>query len=154
MEQLIHVRLNFDGVRLFVTQPEIYVVEIIDDVQTEVEENEKAAGIMGWLAHGDEQYPVFTLSPNLDILMELPENRRYCTILQSEGTLFGLTCEDVISLPPGYNLRAQPIPEVMVTEDSPVDKLVVHDQQVGCLTTASRLMEYITSWGAEAYATV
>jgi len=150
----IHVRVTFDGVRLFLVQQEIYVVEIIEDVQTEVEDNEKAAGIMGWLAHGEEQYPVFTLSSDLDILLYLPENRRYCVILQSEGTLFGLTCEDVFALPAKYALHPQPLPVVMRSEDTPIEKLVIHNQEVGCFTSAARLMEYITAWGAEAYATV
>ncbi len=154
MAPTIHVRLEFDGLRLFITQAEVYTIEIIADVQTEVEENEKAAGILGWVAHGEEQYPVFSLSGNLEILLRMPRSRRYCVILQSEGTLFGLTCENLIMLPVGYRLNEQEMPVCMRNEDSPIHKLALYEREVACMTTASQLMEFITTWGADAYAEV
>jgi hypothetical protein len=144
-----YVALEFDGLTLLIAQHEIRFVEVIEDVQTQLEAGEAAVGVAGWLTHGEEQFPVFCLSYDLELINDLPKESRYCVILETEGqeATFGLICHNMESLSPRYPLHIQAIPEAMYNPDSPLDNLALYQGGIACLSNALSLVSYISAWG-------
>lgn len=127
-----YVALHFSGINLLILQEEIRFVEVIEDVQTQLEEGEDILGVAGWLSHGEEQFPVFCLNEHLTLQNTVPDNRRYCVILETAGeeATFGILCEDMDPLDPRYPLHIQPIPTAMQNEESLLHKLVTYYHRV------------------------
>jgi hypothetical protein len=138
-----YVRLVFDGLMIFVAQRDLRVVEISDDVIPMPQADE--SGVVGWLPLSERQYPVFSLSGDMKVLPELAD-QRYCVLLQCDDGIFGLTCDEVEPLEPGYHLAAYPMPEAMKTELSPFSHIIAFHNRIGCLTTASALLIYLVAW--------
>ena len=143
-----YVVLRFSSLNLIVAQHDIRFVEVLEDVQTQLEAGEAAAGVAGWLTHGEEQFPVFCLSHELEPLSFIPEGRRYCVILETSGeeATYGLLCAEIIPLAPNYPLHIQPIPEAMRNNDSPILNLATYESGIGCVSSAEALVGYISAW--------
>jgi hypothetical protein len=144
-----YVALEFGNLTLLVAQHEIRFVEVIEDVQTQLEAGEAAVGVAGWLTHGDEQFPVFCLLPDLELTNDIPKSSRYCVILETEEqeATFGLICDNMESLSPHYPLHIQAIPEVMRNPDNPLERLALYQGGIACLSNALNLISYISAWG-------
>ncbi len=148
-----YVMLLFGNMRLLLKQQEIRVVEVIEDVETSsVKPEEALAGIMGWISHGEQQYPVFSLSDALDILDYLPEKRLLCVLLEvGVDAIFGITCEEVVSLDEVHHLPIFPMPESMRLASSPLSHLAIYQgKHVACITNSEALLDYLTAY-AEAH---
>lgn len=148
-----YVMLTFDNMRLLVKQQELRVVEVIEDVETSsVKPEEALAGIMGWISHGEQQYPVFSLSDSFEILDYLPEKRLLCVLLEAGvDAVFGITCEEVIPLDEEHHLPIFPMPESMRATDSPLTHLAIYrEEYIACITNSEVLLDYLTAY-AEAH---
>lgn len=143
-----HVLVSFDELNLVVLQQDIRAVEVIEDVQTKLEAEEAAAGIMGWISFADQQYPVFSLDKELNLLPYLPDNRHLCVLLQAgEEAVVGLTCSNVESLDKSRHiLHQREIPVCMQLKGSPIEKLGIYDKKLVCISSAMALMKYLTAW--------
>ncbi|MCP4699560.1 MAG: hypothetical protein GY862_22335 [Gammaproteobacteria bacterium] len=141
-----YVKITFDGLHLFIAQQDVRSIEIIADVETRVKEDEKMAGIAGWLVHGEEQFPVFCFSRELALLPTLPKESAFCVMVQSEATVFGIPCAKVESLDSTLKLPLRQIPIPMQMPISPVSNLVIHENEIGCVTSSSALVSYLAAW--------
>lgn len=144
-----YVVLTFDGFHLLLDEHDIRSVEVVEDVQTQVEKEESSIGVVGWLSYGEEQYPVFHLSTDLQLLPEPPDDKRFCVLIQTEGeeAVFGIMCDALTQLEPGHILYLQPIPEPCHLPHTPLTQLAVYDESVAYVTTADNLVSYISAWG-------
>jgi len=148
-----YVMLTFDNMKLLVKQQEIRVVEVIEDVETSsVKPEEALAGIMGWISHGEQQFPVFSLSDALEILDHLPERRLLCVLLEAGvDAVFGITCEEILPLDEVSHLPIFPMPESMRLADSPLSHLAIYQEEhIACITNSEALLDYLTAY-AEAH---
>ncbi|MDM8547188.1 hypothetical protein [Candidatus Venteria ishoeyi] len=141
------VLLRFDGLLLLIPQHDIHVVEVIDDVETGVEAEEEAIGIMGWVNQNEQQFPVFTLDKNLNLLRYLPPDRKLCVLLKAgEDAAFGITCESIDALDENPGLYIQTIPDCMYMSESPLEKLVIYQHEAGAITGKDSLQQYLTAY--------
>ncbi len=147
-----YVMLTFDNMKLLVKQKEIRVVEVIEDVETSVKTEESLAGIMGWISHGEQQFPVFSLSDELEILDYLPAKRALCVLLEAGvDAIFGVTCEEVVSLDHLPHLLVYPMPDAMFSVHSPLHHLAIYqEKEIACITDSESLLGYLSAY-AEAH---
>lgn len=142
-----YVLLTMGELKLLVLQQDIRAVEVVEDIQTKLEEEEAAAGIMGWIAFSDQQYPVFSLDEHLNVHSHLPENHHLCVLLHAgEEAVVGLTCTTVQSLNVSYRPHIVPLPACMRIPGTPISGLAVHNKQLLCISNAAALMNYLTAW--------
>jgi hypothetical protein len=152
-----YVRMSFDGVHLLVTQEDIFSVEIAEDVQLFTAEEaleiaeikEEGAGSIGWIVVGEYQFLVYALAGNMERMNFVPEGSRYCVVLQTAKTAYGLLCADMESLRQGYDLSIQRIPSCMQTPHTPFTYLAVWEGQLACVTSSTALFHYLTGGGEE-----
>jgi chemotaxis signal transduction protein len=101
--------------------------------------------VIGSFTLAGELWPVFSLSGELDVLLETPSTRRMCLLLKDGSHALGLTCDQIEPLRQ-QNMRLQPLPPCMNTTTSPVQALVLHGDAIGCVTTTARLANLIANF--------
>lgn len=128
--------------KLLIPQQEIRSLESILDLNTDPPQEPPAIG--AFTLEG-ESWPIFCLSSELDILLDIPNTRRMCILLKDSNHTLGLACDQVEPLRQ-YNMRLQPLPLCMKTSISPVQALVFHGNTIGCVTTTARLAKLIAGF--------
>jgi len=135
----LYVLLVFDGRYIFVPQHEVQSIEIIADVELMQAPEEKS---VGWFFEHGLESPVFCLSNELALLTTLPKQREYLIILKDE--LIGITGDEVENINIEHeNIHLQDLPIVMKTVESPLSKLLIFNDKVGCVCNGSALVKYI-----------
>jgi len=138
----IYVLLVFDGLHMLVPQHEVQSVEIIADVHI----TSMYTGAVGWFAHGHgQESPVYCLSEEMTLLLDLPKNREFFILLKSsDTTTIGLACDEVETLhAKNDHLYLQDLPVVMKLPGSPISRLVRYQDKIGCICAGEVLRKYI-----------
>ncbi len=139
----LYVLLKFEGMFLFIPQPDIQAVEIIADVHI----TSTSMGAIGWFRHEHghgQNSPVFCLAEDLSLLSDVPETRQYFALIKAPEIPVGVTCDEVENLDVRQeHLYLQPLPVVMKTPHSPFSQLVIYREKVGCVCTGPNLVEYL-----------
>lgn len=134
----LYAIVSIDDRKLLIPQQEINSLESIFDLATTPQE----PPAVGAFTLAGELWPVFCLSSNLDVLLEIPNARRMCVLLKDDNHTLGLVCDQIEPLRQ-QDMRLQPLPPCMKTSTSPVQALVFHNEAVGCVTTTARLAKLI-----------
>ena len=130
-----YVVLTFSGVPLVLPHTDVYSLEPRSDVQPA----EDGDGTCGWIeAHG-RRWPVFCFDHDLRLTTLVPVERRVCVLLHRQGGYAGLLCEAVTTLD-AEGVRVVSLPPALSTPESPLTALVLHDDFLGCLTSAVDLL--------------
>ncbi len=129
--------LTLDGRKWLVPQAEIQSLESLLDIDREVQ----IPHSVGAVAFAGEWWPVYSLSGELRILPQLPDSRRACPLLDNGADRFGLVCDRLETLAEAPRLQA--LPACMALLDSPIQALVLLDNELGCVTTTERLAALI-----------
>jgi chemotaxis signal transduction protein len=137
----LYVVVSIDDRKLLIPQQEISSLESILDLATAPQE----PPAIGSFNLAEEVWPVFCLSNELDILLEIPSTRRMCVLLKDSNHALGLACDQIEPLR-HQNMRLQPLPSCMKTSTSPVQALVLHGDAIGCVTTTARLANLISGF--------
>lgn len=130
--------LSIDGLSLLLPQQDIHTVEPVLDLEPATN-----GGVhVGWISRDQERWPVHCLSADLELMRELPIERRVCVILDHDGLGFGLACEQMTSLQQAH-LSFFAVPECMRMPGSPLRALARHSERVLCVTTAADLAGFL-----------
>jgi hypothetical protein len=139
----LHARsaeLVVDGQSLLIGHIHIHSVEPILDVRME-----SGHGLaLGILQLGDNQWPVYCLDGNLDILGNVPATRRACVLLKSDHGGVGILCDEV-RVVDNTALRVVPVPGCMSGRQSLMESLAVIDGKVTCVLGTDRLSDMLQS---------
>lgn len=133
--------LDIGELRLALPQGEICALESAADIDTD----ETKPLSVGWIHFRQERWPVFCVSPELDLLTVVPKARRSCVVLNTGAGYIGILCDECNF---GVQLtleQQQPLPPAMEAPGSPITGLVAleHDN-VACATASRRLVDYLT----------
>ena len=139
----LHARsaeLVVDGQSLLIAHVHIHSVEPILDVRLESGHG-RALGI---LQLGSEEWPVYCLDAELNILGNVPARRRACVLLKSDHGGVGVLCDEV-RVVDNASLTIVPVPGCMRSDDSLMDSLAVVGGKVTCVLGADRLSTMLQS---------
>lgn len=131
--------LTLDGCKWLLPQAEIQALESLMDLNRAVQ----IPHSIGAVAFAGEWWPVYCLSGEAQILAQAPDPRRACPLLDNGADRFGLACDRVEMLAARPSLFA--LPACMALPDSPVQALVLLDDQLGCVTTTERLAHLLAA---------
>lgn len=123
-----------DGQSLLIAHRHVHSVEPILDVRMGTGEG-RAVGSM---ALGDLRWQVYSLDGNLDMISEVPRQRRACVLLKSDLGGVGFLCDEVHVID-NEALIMVPVPGCMQGEASLMDSLAVIGGKVTCVLAADRL---------------
>ncbi len=123
-----------DGQSLLIGHIHIHSVEPILDVRMSSEHGRA----IGTIELGEEQWPVFAIDGDLNILASVPATRRACVQLKSEHGGIALLCDEVRVIN-NETLTMVPVPGCMGGEDGLMDSLAVMNGKVTCVLSAERL---------------
>lgn len=137
----LYAVISIDNRKLLIPQKEINSLESILDLETTSQE----PPAVGSFTLGGEPWPVYCLSSELDLLLDIPSTRRMCALLKDSNHALGLACDQIEPLRQ-QNMQLQPLPLSMNTSTSPVQALVLHENGIGCVTTTSRLANLIVGF--------
>jgi len=126
--------LVVDGQSLLIAHVQVHSVEPILDVRMESGHG-RALGI---IQLGEDQWPVYCLNRDLDILQIVPATRRACVLLKSEHGGVGILCDEVKVIDNATLVRV-PVPGCMSGRQSLMDSLAVIGGKVTCVLDANRL---------------
>ena len=132
--------LLVDGQSFLIAHNHIHSVERIVDVRMETG-HEPA---MGTLRLGMDEWPVFCLDRDLNILGKLPAARHACVLLKSEYGGVGVLCDEARVLD-NTTLTIVPIPGCMSDELSLTETLAIIDGKITCMLGAERLSVMLRS---------
>ncbi len=125
--------LTLDGRKWLLPQAEIQALESLLDIDREV----RIPHSVGAVAFAGEWWPVYCLSGELQLLQRPPDGRRACPLLDNGADRFGLVCDQVETLTVAPRLLAPPA--CMALPDSPIQALVLLNDELGCVTTTEHL---------------
>lgn len=132
--------LAITAVRLVLPQNDIRSLESAADIDAQHPQPDS----VGWIAYAAQTWPVYCLTANLQLLANIPTERRACVLLSSGSGYIGILC-DAVQIARQIELgTAHELPTAMHQPFTPVLGLVnVNDGQVGCLTSAKQLVAHI-----------
>lgn len=139
----LHARsaeLVVDGQSLLIAHIHIHSVEPILDVRMAPGHGQA----MGTVRLGDDQWPVYCLDGDLNILGNVPAARRACVLLKSELGGVGVLCDEV-KVVDNAALTMVPVPGCMSGEQSLMDSLAIIDGKITCVLGADRLSAMLRS---------
>ena len=141
------VAIYLDGRRLLLPQREVFSLESVLDVRRGGVQP-PAAGVIELV---EEEWPVYCLSgETLTPALDFPSPRRICLLLSDGYYRLAIVCDQVETL--AYSPRAgYPLPPCLAKPGALIERLVVHGETVGCMTTTARLAAYCqrdTDWNS------
>ena len=122
------------GQSLLIAHTHIHSVEPILDVVIETGHGQA----LGVLQLGEEQWPVYCMDGDLNILDGLPAKRRACVLLKSDHGGIGILCDEV-RVVDNAALTLVPVPACMSGEENLMESLAIIDGKVTCVLEADRL---------------
>lgn len=132
--------LRISSLRLELPQSEICALE----AATDVDPLDAPPYSVGWILHAEQRWPVYSLSPELSLLIVIPEERRTCAVLASGQGFLGILCDEAGTIQVSASQR-QELPPPMRLADSPVLSLVaLENGEVACATTAERIAAHLS----------
>ncbi len=133
-----YARLVFDGQSFLMPHDQITSVEpgIDLDIQS------GPAGSVGEIVLSGRHWPVYSLDQNLDLIGQIPPERRGCALISGALGGFGITCDELTPLKTD-DVRMHPIPGCMRTPDLPAELLAVYDGRVACVLSAETIARHI-----------
>jgi len=130
-----YAMLSMDGLKLLIPQKQIIALEMAKDMElTQTDDC-----VAGYLQFNNKSWPVFCLNKKLSLInSEDSLKHRFCVLLQTDNVHFGILSEQALLLNSG-ELTPQPLPEAMITVDSPLSALTVYEGKIICISSAEHL---------------
>lgn len=132
--------LVVDGQSFLIAHVHVHSVEPILDVRMESGHGQA----LGVFQLGEDQWPVYSLDGDLEILGNVPATRRACVLLKSEHGGVGILCDEVNALE-NAALTFVPVPGCMRGRQNLMDSLVVVGAKVSCVLGADHLSSMLQS---------
>ena len=145
----LYVRLRFDGLLLFIPQEDLQAIEIIADINITPTD----IGAVGWfgLEHGHGQNsPVFCLSEDMSLLLDIPKKREFLALIKAPSVPVGLVCDEVENINiQREHIYFQEVPDIMRTHLSPISHLLIFNEVIGGMCTGGALVNYLAHLSSE-----
>jgi hypothetical protein len=130
--------LKIDLLDLLIQQGEIRTLESASDVDG----SDPEQGSVGWISFAQQRWPVYCLSPQLEVLVSVPSARRTCVLLALEQGYIGVLCDDVTILKQ-VSGQLYELPVAMRRNDTPIHGVISYNQGIACVSDANRLAAHI-----------
>jgi len=132
--------LNISGLNLVLPQIDIRALESASDVDV----GEAEPFSIGWIQYEQQRWPVYCISHELSLLVDVPGERRVCVLLGAGAGYVGILCDEV-SIGKQVVLGQQhELPSAMHMPNTPVLGLTTLDaDNVACVTNAQALVAYV-----------
>ncbi len=130
-----YAMLLIDGLKLLIPQQQIIALEMARDMEI----NRTDDSVTGFLQFNNKSWPIFCF--NYKLSLTTPSGStvgRFCVLLQSENTYYGILSEQAILLNP-EEITLQPLPDAMSTADSPFSALTIYEGEITCISSAELL---------------
>jgi hypothetical protein len=134
----LYAVLSMDGRKLLLPQNEVCSLEPVVDIN----EQAKLPGTVGWIEFQDLQCSVYCLGKDLVTLAEIAKTKRMCVLLGDGERYLGLVCDQIETLR-HEQLSLHPLPACMQNPVSPILALAIYREEVGCVTTMTRLATFL-----------
>lgn len=159
-----YVVMTIDNLNLVVPQTHVYALEPILDVS--YSDN----NFIGHIQVETIVCPVYVLSANLTSVTSISQNRRICVLLHTASpisgvsiedffvmpaisdtldrlppNLFGLLCDQVVLTEWTQQIKVFPLPACMRTPQTRLRGLILHNDNILCITTAQDLLDCCTT---------
>ncbi|NOQ13171.1 MAG: hypothetical protein GQ583_01645 [Methyloprofundus sp.] len=131
--------LSMDGLHLLIPRNEIRSLVSVDDIQVAVEAEKNA---MGHIVFENGDWPVFSLSRQLNPLHSISNASRICVILHIDDKYMGLLCDQIQNI---GQLQTQAMRACMSTADSPISGLLIYENSVACVTSTKHLNTFLAT---------
>lgn len=130
--------LTMDGLNLLFQQSDIRALESASALDS----NAPRQGSAGWISYMRQRWPVYCLSGQLDLLIDVPPARHTCALLVIGSEFLGLLCDDAAIIKTGARQRHE-VPVVMKNANTPILELLPSGDKLLCVSNPSRLAAYI-----------
>ncbi len=135
----LYALINFDTIQLLIPQYEIETLEPVSEIDA-IQENTRSIGLIKTL---DKQWPIYCFDQTLELTSNMPNSHRICVLMSKQATNIGITCEQIKTLDQKFPCF-QAIPSCMSNPDSPIDALVVLNQNnIAYSSSVLHLANYI-----------
>ena len=130
--------LKMDGLNLLLPQRDIRTLESASDM----DRSAPALNSPGWVPFQHKRWPAYCLSENLELMDEMPPDRRACVMFSYGGGFTGILCNDVIVLK-DFDAPSFELPAAMRLPDTPITGLIEYAEGIACVSNAARLTSYV-----------
>jgi hypothetical protein len=130
--------LTMDGLNLMFQQSDICALESTSALDSNATKQES----VGWISYMRQRWPVYCLSDQLDLLIDVPPARRTCALLPIGTEFFGVLCDDAAIIKPDARQRHE-VPVAMKNANTPILELLLSGDKLLCVSNPSRLAAYI-----------
>jgi hypothetical protein len=130
--------IKIGSLNLLVPQSDIRTLESSTDVDAVA----PALHSAGWISYANKRWPVYCLSDELELMQEVPAERRACAMMAMGAGYIGIMCDDMLVLK-DFSAQRYELPVVMRLPVSPILYLVAYEQGIACVSTAGRLTAYV-----------
>lgn len=130
--------LRIQGLQLMFPQNEVRTLEAASDVDG----SEPLPGSAGWINYLRQRWPVYCLSEQLLLQLDVPVERRTCALFALGQGYLGLLCDDV-AIMKQVSSQSYALPTVMRNAHTPIQSLLMQDGQLLCVSSAQQLAAYI-----------
>lgn len=147
-DESVYALLQIDRTNLLVPSKDIRVLELAIDI----ERDDPPARGVGWIAFGQHRCPVYCPSTELEWLTEVPVDRTTCAVVEADGQVFGLLCDEATLLSTD-EIGFHDVPAAMATPESPFHRLAIHARTLVCVSSAARILADLLSGQAHGEST-
>jgi len=118
--------IELDGKTYYLPQVDLITFESTHQLLKPGEDGQSVATI----EIADQLVPIYCLSKDFELLKQIPDKRKVCIISGYKDRRFGFLCDNIQKL--SYSeIRFEPVPACMSTENSPLSSLFLFRQEVG-----------------------
>jgi hypothetical protein len=133
--------LTFENTHLAVPLSEVVTIERTRQMQPD----DSPTRMLGSVSQGGNTYPVYVLSPEFDLLTQLPTQRLFCVCLRAEDgdAELALACDTTMPMRLEQSEHLEVLPECMQKAETPVQGLLNQGQRLVLFSTTGALANYI-----------
>lgn len=136
-----YAALNFSGVTVLFPQHDVLSVEVTHNLDTHSE----TPGSVGTLSVMQQDWPVFALTADFNILTRLPGSYRFCLGIRSGDMPFALACESVTPQTLADTNAMTELADCMKLPDNPFQALLVRDDKLNMVCSARGMTAFLNA---------
>lgn len=137
--------LTMGTLRLAVPQSDIVSVDVVADAQPGNSDNILCAAS---LHKQTNQWPVYAFTDKLTPMSHLPDSCRFFACIHINDIKFALACDGIELINLTEETQQQNLPHIMQANETPVLKLMKHQQNLVIQSNATLINRYLESLGA------
>jgi hypothetical protein len=133
--------LTIGDLYLTLPQADVVTIELVTTVIAFSRQGSKAAG---FIEYEGSEWPVYSLSPEFRLRRYVPQKRRFCVCFgKDKAQAFALLCDDIRLLPDTGDNRPRDLPDCMLTNASPLRKLLWMNDHLVVMTELSAMHVFL-----------